>query len=318
MELSLIRGIVPQTVFGVTAVAALVLLIGLVVGKRNRAHRMHPLIVSLIVAVAAGAVGLLAAWLVSDVFMAFGVSLGWPVIFTIAGGIAAVGFVIAAAVIVQGLRRVVAIILVPLILVSTALGVDSIYGEYQTIGNLVGYSPYASLSSVKVHESAMSVDQWRKRAQRNDLPDMPQTGKVLTVTIPNTKSNFAARPAMIYLPPAALSEMPPTLPVMELMAGQPGSPSRLIDAGNIAAMMDSYAAKHDGLAPIVIAPDQNGEVSHNSLCADHPRQCRDLSHQGCGRVGQEESACGQVGEDVGDWRLLAGWHLHHAARPASS
>ena len=56
MELSLIRGIVPQTVFGVTAVAALVLLIGLVVGKRNRAHRMHPLIVSLIVAVAAGAV----------------------------------------------------------------------------------------------------------------------------------------------------------------------------------------------------------------------------------------------------------------------
>ena len=32
MELSLIRGIVPQTVFGVTAVAALVLLIGLVVG----------------------------------------------------------------------------------------------------------------------------------------------------------------------------------------------------------------------------------------------------------------------------------------------
>lgn len=101
MELSLIRGIVPQTVFGVTAVAALVLLIGLVVGKRNRAHRMHPLIVSLIVAVAAGAVGLLAAWLVSDVFMAFGVSLGWPVIFTIAGGIAAVGFVIAAAVIVQ-------------------------------------------------------------------------------------------------------------------------------------------------------------------------------------------------------------------------
>ena len=32
MELSLIRGIVPPTVFGVTAVAALVLLIGLVVG----------------------------------------------------------------------------------------------------------------------------------------------------------------------------------------------------------------------------------------------------------------------------------------------
>lgn len=97
---------------------------------------------------------------------------------------------------------------------------------------------------------------------------MPSQGKVLTVDIPNTESNFTARKAMIYLPPAALSDRPPALPVMELLAGQPGSPSRLIDAGNIAATMNAYAAKHDGLAPIVLVPDQNGEATHNSLCAD--------------------------------------------------
>lgn len=67
---------------------------------------------------------MLVAWLVSDVFMVFGVSLGWPVIFTIAGGIAGVGFVIAAAVTMRGARRVLAIVLVPLVLLSTALGVD--------------------------------------------------------------------------------------------------------------------------------------------------------------------------------------------------
>lgn len=267
MELSLVRGIVPQVVFGATAVLAVVLLIGLVVGKR-RSRRLHPLIVSLIVAVIAGAVGLLAAWLVSDVFMVFGVSLGWPVIFTIAGGVAGVGFVIAAAANVPGLRRVIAIILVPLVLVSTALGVDSIYGEYQTIGSLIGYSPYASLDEVKVHKASMSVAQWRERAQRNDLPAMPQSGRVLTVAIPNAASGFTARRAMIYLPPAALSDLPPALPVMELLAGQPGSPGRLVDASNIAAMMDTYAAKHDGLAPIVLVPDQNGANTHNSLCAD--------------------------------------------------
>lgn len=32
--------------------------------------------------------------------------------------------------------------------------------------------------------------------------------------------------------------------------------------------MNAYAAKHDGLAPIVLVPDQNGEATHNSLCAD--------------------------------------------------
>ena len=114
----------------------------------------------------------------------------------------------------------------------------------------------------------MSVSDWRSKAQKGSLPSMPSQGKVLTVDIPNAKSNFTARKAMIYLPPAALSDRPPALPVMELLAGQPGSPSRLIDAGNIAATMNAYAAKHDGLAPIVLVPDQNGEATHNSLCAD--------------------------------------------------
>ena len=268
MELSLVRGIVPWTVFGLTAIAAIILIIGLALSKGKKRGRLHPLIVSLIAAVLAGAAGLLVAWLVSDVFMVFGVSLGWPVIFTIAGGIAGVGFVIAAAVTMRGARRVLAIVLVPLVLLSTALGVDSFYGEYQTIGTLVGYTPYASLGSIEVHKAAMSVSDWRSKAQKGSLPSMPSQGKVLTVDIPNAKSNFTARKAMIYLPPAALSDRPPALPVMELLAGQPGSPSRLIDAGNIAATMNAYAAKHDGLAPIVLVPDQNGEATHNSLCAD--------------------------------------------------
>ena len=85
MELSLVRGIVPRTVFGLTAIAAIILVIGLALSKSNKRGRLHPLIVSLIAAVLAGAAGMLVAWLVSDVFMVFGVSLGWPVIFTIAG-----------------------------------------------------------------------------------------------------------------------------------------------------------------------------------------------------------------------------------------
>lgn len=119
-----------------------------------------------------------------------------------------------------------AVVLVPLVLLSTALGVDSIYGEYQTIGTLVGYTPYASLGSIEVHKAAMSVSDWHSKARKGSLPSMPSQGKVFTVDIPNTESNFTARKAMIYLPPAALSDRPPALPVMELLAGQPGSPSR--------------------------------------------------------------------------------------------
>lgn len=306
LELSLVHGVVPVVVFGLTALLAAVLLVLLVIGDtravvdarkpdaahassdrpdrpdhstssessepmrtaRYRRERSLALPVALVTAVAVGVVGFVAAWLCSDVFMVFGVSLGWPVIRTVAAGFAACGFLVAAIVRTHRIRRVIAIVLVPLTLVSTALGVDSIYGEYQTVGSLVGYTPYASIDSITVHRPAMSVAAWRRAAGRDRLPTMPDTGKIVTVAIPNTRSNFTARKAMIYLPPAALSDRPPALPVMELLAGQPGSPGRLIDAGNIAPMMNAYAAKHDGLAPVVVVPDQNGESTHNSLCAD--------------------------------------------------
>ena len=55
MELSLVRGIVPRTVFGLTAIAAIILVIGLALSKSKKRGRLHPLIVSLIAAVLAGA-----------------------------------------------------------------------------------------------------------------------------------------------------------------------------------------------------------------------------------------------------------------------
>ncbi len=132
--------------------------------------------------------------LVSDVFMVFGVSLGWPVIFTIAGGIAGVGFVIAAAVTLRGVRRALAVVLVPLVLLSTALGVDSIYGEYQTIGTLVGYAD-ALLGSIEVHKAAMSVSDCIARRGRAACRPCPAKARCSPSTFrtPNPTSRPARR-----------------------------------------------------------------------------------------------------------------------------
>ncbi|PLS29229.1 esterase [Bifidobacterium parmae] len=231
-----------------------------------------------VAALAAGLVGLLLAWFLSDGIMVFGVSLGWPVIIAAACGFAGLG-AIAATIVVANRRRApraaarritraIAVILIPLTLVATGLRIDAIFGEYQTVGSLVGYTPYPSLDSVTVHRAAMTVAQWRAAAARHAAPDHPARGRILSVTIPNTESHFNARKAMVYLPPAALAKRPPRLPVMELLAGQPGSPGRLVAAAGLARMMNAYAAAHDGLAPVVVVPDQNGADTHNSLCAD--------------------------------------------------
>jgi len=95
---------------------------------------------------------------------------------------------------------------------------------------------------------------------------MPTTGAVYQVSIPGVRSGFAARPGYIYLPPAYLARPRPQLPVLVLLAGQPGDPRAWVDSGRIQAMMDDFAKRHDGLAPVVIMPDDLGSEFANPLC----------------------------------------------------
>jgi S-formylglutathione hydrolase FrmB len=63
---------------------------------------------------------------------------------------------------------------------------------------------------------------------------------------------------------------PPALPVLITMAGQPGQPYDMFTLGHLGSIMDSYAAAHRGLAPIVVEPDQLGSTYGNPLCVDGP------------------------------------------------
>jgi len=97
-------------------------------------------------------------------------------------------------------------------------------------------------------------------------PGMPQTGAVYQASIPGVRSGFAARPGYLYLPPAYLAAPRPQLPVLVLLAGQPGDPRAWLDLGQIQAMMDGFAKRHNGLAPVVVMPDDLGSEFANPLC----------------------------------------------------
>jgi S-formylglutathione hydrolase FrmB len=95
---------------------------------------------------------------------------------------------------------------------------------------------------------------------------MPKTGALYQVDIPGVTSGFAARPGYIYLPPAYLATPRPRLPVLVLLGGQPGDPRAWVDSGQIQAMMDGFANSHNGLAPIVVMPDDLGSEFANPMC----------------------------------------------------
>ena len=264
MSIKLISGPLPVAIYTITVIGVITLIVWQLL-RNDRSHLVKQSLIALL----CGLLGLLLTWFASDGIMLFGVSLGWSVIITVAIAFALAGPLIVTAASARRLRRAIAIIMIPIMILATALRIDMIYGEYQTIGSLVNYAPYQSLDEAAIDSHAtISVSQWRTRAAQHQLPSMPATGTVYEQHIANTQSGFQARKALIYLPPAALSATPPRLPVLLLLSGQPGSPGRAFSASGIAAMMDHYARTHDGLAPIVISPDQNGADTINSLCAD--------------------------------------------------
>lgn len=279
VNISLVDGWFPATLFSITAVLAVILL-GIAIwemvggscggGKRAIAVVARPMVIAVI----AGIVGLVIAWLLSDVFVVFGVELGPRVIAWSGCGCAIIGFAVSHAMLHRGALRAVAVILVACAVLSAATGIDQAYGEYATIGSLFGQDTYheADLTGMAKRSDLISVTQWKQEAADGSISDIPAHGEVSKVNIPATTSHFEARQALVYLPPAAIAtaKHKPALPVILMMSGQPGSPGRAFAAGGIQTMMDDYAQHHGGLAPIVIAADQLGDDSHNTLCVDSP------------------------------------------------
>ncbi|RSX50656.1 alpha/beta hydrolase [Bifidobacterium callimiconis] len=203
-----------------------------------------------------------------DRLLVFGVELGLKVDLVIGLGCAIVGALIAAVALFRGRRRVLAAILIPFAVLSCVVNVNGVYGEYPTVSSVLGISTFREFDPSTIHRATTTVERWNAAAEQGNAPQTPKHGLVASVAIPATRSGFKARDAVIYLPPAALVDNPPKLPVFIMMAGQPGSPDRAFLAGHLKEIFDDYAAAHHGLAPIVVSPDQLGNAFHNTLCVD--------------------------------------------------
>ena len=166
------------------------------------------------------------------------------------------------------LRRLGSAISILLALVVATVGINADFGLDPTVGDLVGISSQRALTlpPVKPIPSPLStpLDGGALWANWHAPTTMPATGTIGQVVIPNTVSGFTARPAGLYLPPAALVAHPPAVPLVIMMMGQPGNP----DPSFTASILNGFAASHDGLAPIVVVADQIGNPAIDPLCLD--------------------------------------------------
>ncbi len=206
----------------------------------------------------------------------------------IVGGLAAVGLAMANLWRATIRRRVAALGATLGLLATCGVQVNAAYGLNPTLGSLLG-STSTELdltalppgTALPPSPTSPTAPAWPAGAPGRPLPtadaplwrtwkapaDLPATGRLGTVAIPGAVSGFAARPASVYLPPAALVADPPRLPVLVFMMGQPGNP----DASFAGATLNRLAATHHGLAPIVVVADQLGATTQDPLCLDSTR-----------------------------------------------
>ena len=261
LDLSLVNGPIP-TAATVAAVAALTYL----AIRKNRTWwtRVLPIVVVACVVVVAGL-----TYVLDHVWKPWPEPL--PVILTVWLGAALTAFSLAVARLRTGrwYGRVLGVLLALGVMVSAVVATNAHFAQYPNMravldifrNNQVDLNEAAPplSSTVDVPAGKKLADVWKK-------PDgLPDKGTVSESEIPGT---FKARPAWIYLPPAYATTPRPKLPVIVLMAGQPGAPRNWLDGGRIADTLDAYAGEHDGLAPIVVVVDQLGNGAANPLCLD--------------------------------------------------
>lgn len=220
--------------------------------------------------VVGGLVGLGLVWWFGDVQDAFGVAFTPITRMWVAFAVGAVALFVVVAVQGGWGRRVVALAAAAAVVLAAGLGVNVDFGFYKDVQQALVTNPYPTKDlPVVAHgsstEPVVTPDGWHAPA------GMPAKGETISVRIPATVSHFRARKAVVWLPPAARTAHPPLLPVLVALSGQPGEPSDLFQTGDMATYLDHYAAAHDGLAPIVVAPDQLGAPNRNPMCVDSRR-----------------------------------------------
>lgn len=140
--------------------------------------------------------------------------------------------------------RIISAVAMVAVIAAGMAQINAVTGKYPTIRTLVG-AQHVETTDLPARQGshAVRLEKWRAPS------GLPEHGRVATVPIPATASGFTARPAKVYLPPAYFAAQRPVLPVIVLIAGQPGSPDDWLLSAGIADTLDEFAARHHVVTP---------------------------------------------------------------------
>ncbi|MGR6583561.1 alpha/beta hydrolase [Rhodococcus qingshengii] len=166
-------------------------------------------------------------------------------------------------------KALLSVIATVLVVITAATQINLVFAAYPTVGIAFGHDDFDRISLSEVPGPTDPVVTGDPTDTVWKAPEgMPIRGRVTTLPVPGIISGFSARDAQVYLPPSYFTNPRPLLPVLVLMAGQPGKPEDWLQGGKLTATMDAFARDHEGLAPVVVIADGTGSQMANPLCTD--------------------------------------------------
>ncbi|WP_370071213.1 alpha/beta hydrolase [Mycobacterium sp. MAA66] len=159
-------------------------------------------------------------------------------------------------------RRGVAVLAVPLCLLSTGVALNGWVGYFPTVQTAWGELTAGPLAD----QTDMTTVTAMKAAGT-----VPSHGQVVPVEIPDTASGFNHRTEIVYLPPAWFAKNAAPLPTVMMIAGEFNTPADWLRIGNVATLFDSFAAAHGGFTPVFVFVDSGGSFNNDTECVNGTR-----------------------------------------------
>lgn len=160
-------------------------------------------------------------------------------------------------------RRVVALLAVPLCVLSAGVALNVSLGYLPTV--------QTALQRVTGSQPPQWIDE-SGLAEMRRTGARPTRGTVVRITTPSTVSGFQHRGELVYLPPVWFTaDPPPQLPVVMMFGAELSTPSDWLQSGRVLGILDAFAVQHRGATPVVVFPDTSGSFTNDTECVNGPR-----------------------------------------------
>ncbi len=140
------------------------------------------------------------------------------------------------------------------------------------INGWIGYLPDATIAWNQLTGRPLphQIDWGAARAMRS-RGDRPRNGRLVAVDTGDRSSGFRHRTEWVYLPPNWFRVATAPRSAVMMIGGEFTTSVDWVRAGQAAATADSYAAAHDGNAPILVFVDGNGAFLNDTECVNGVR-----------------------------------------------